>query len=279
MGKIVRIVIMVAAAWGMFHGLQKQKAGVRWGKPMAIACALLALLVALSHTASQRGPSIKNIVNREMAYQRVSARKLGMHLAQKYANSNAIIIVQPSVTGGDADRENALVEGLKEEMEDAINIVGEVSPDIPAAAKQAFAMEMPPEGEEGGEAGAEMLPPLEYWFTAELFDKLVKRHCKQADLIITTIGLPQDLKKMKFWMMKNRPKLAVAGGSVYELKKPIKAKAVVAAITYSPQAVYEDKPPPDDLEEAFKKRFLMVTPENIDQIASQYPDLFMKDEE
>jgi len=81
---------------------------------------------------------------------------------------------------------------------------------------------------------------------------------------------------MKFWTMKKRPDLALASGSVYELKKAIAGKAIVAAVTYNPKAVYDEKPPPADLDAAFDKRYLLVTPDNVLTVAGEYGDLFKK---
>ena len=271
----VAVAVMVVAAIGMFFGLSKQKAGVAWGKPVAVLCALVALGCAVSQIFSGKGPSMMKIREREMAYQMIGAQKLGMYLAEKYAGSKAVIIVEPKL-GGSADAEggNAQVAGLKEGLGGKVEVVAEISPEIPASAKNAFSQEMAPMAEgEGGGAG-EMLPPLEFWFTAKLFDELVTKNKDKCDLIITTIGLPMDLGAMKFWKMKERPKLALASGSVYELKAAIKSKMVVAAVTYNPKAVYDEKAPPSSLDAAFDKRFLLVTPEGVDTIAAEHKDLF-----
>jgi len=48
----------------------------------------------------------------------------------------------------------------------------------------------------------------------------------------------------------------------------------VAAVIYSPKAQYNDKPAPTDMEEAFHERFLLITPENSDAIAGEFPEIF-----
>lgn len=266
------IVIMLIAAGGMIFGLSKQKAGAAWGKPLAVVCAIVALLCAVGNIFSSGGPDVTEVRNREMAYQEVGAQKLGMYLAEKFPGGKAVIIVEPTLNAG-AAKPSAVVDGLKKGFGTNITVVEEVSPAIPESAKNAFSEEMPMN--EGGEGG-EMLPPLEFWFTAKIFDELVKKNSDKCDLIITTIGLPMDLGAMKFWTMKDRPNLALASGSVYELKKAIAGKAIVAAVTYNPKAVYDEKPPPSDLDAAFDKRYLLVTPENVATVAGEYGDLFKK---
>ena len=56
------ILIMIAAAIGMIHGLKKQKAGYRWGKPLAVGCACVALLFALVHISSSGGPNMNTVI-------------------------------------------------------------------------------------------------------------------------------------------------------------------------------------------------------------------------
>lgn len=266
------IVIMLIAAAGMIFGLSKQKAGAAWGKPLAVVCAIVALLCALGNIFTSGGPDVAQVRDREMAYQKIGAQKLGLFLAEKYSGAKAIIIVEPTLSAG-AVKPSAVLDGLKAGFGTSITIVEEISPDIPESARNAFSEEMPMD--EGGEGG-EMLPPLEFWFTAKIFDEMVKKNTDKCDLIVTTIGLPMDLGAMKFWTMKKRPNLALASGSVYELKKAIAGEAIVAAVTYNPKAVYDEKNPPADLDAAFDKRYLLVTPENIASVAGQYGDLFKK---
>jgi hypothetical protein len=272
----VAIGIMVVAGIGMLIGLSKQKAGAAWGKPLAMVCIVVALATAVMNIVkTSGGGNTAGIVEREMQYQKVGAQKLGSHLAEKYSGSKALIIVEPKL-GAAADKPNVLVEGLKEGFGSAITVVAEESPEIPENAAKAFAAEMPPmEGGEGGMEG-EMLPPLEYWYTASLVNKLLDKYDGKYDMIVTTIGLPQDAKRLDIWKGDKKPKVALASGSVYELRGAIKSGAIVAAVTYNPQAEYDDKPVPKDLDEAFNKRFLLLTPENIDQIASKHPDIFAK---
>jgi len=215
------------------------------------------------------------VIAREMAYQKVSAQKLAMYLAEKFPGSKALVLVQPG-GGGAPERENALVSGLREGFGDKVTIVAELAPEIPEAAKQAFIAEMPPQ-EPGAETpdSADVIPPLEYWYSAAVFDKAVKDYEGKIDLVVTTIGLPQDPGHMDFWGLDPRPKLAIVSGSIYRLKKAIQSQAIAAAVTYSPAAVYEDTSPPADVDKAFAKRFLLVTPENIGEIAAKHTDLFM----
>ena len=118
------------------------------------------------------------------------------------------------------------------------------------------------------------LPPPEEWFTAKTFDQLIKKHAKDCDLVISTIGLPQDFGRMAFWTMKKRPKLALTSCSVYNLRRALERGAVIGAVSYDPTKPYDEDPAPEDPETAFQKRYLLLTPKNTKSIAQQHPSLF-----
>jgi hypothetical protein len=272
---IVQIAIMVAAVIGMIVGLSKQKAGAEWGKPLAVVCIIVALVAALwSSVRTLGGKDNSGVVDREITFQKTGGKKLGMYLAEKYAGAKVLILTEPKL-GSQAAKENPLVTGLKEGLAGKLTVAAETSPEVPADKAKAFAAEMPMEGAPGGAGGpGEMMPPLEYWYTAKIFDALLDKYSGQFDLLVTTIGLPQDARTSKVLSGKSRPKIAVLNGSIYDLKGAFKPDMIVAAITYNPKAQYDDKPVPKNIDEAFAKRFLLVTPETLQQVVSQSPDIF-----
>jgi len=272
---LIQVLIMVVAVIGMVVGLAKQKSGAEWGKPVAVACVVVALVTALwSSVRTLGGPSNKGVVDRELTFQRLGGKKLGLYLAEKHAGAKVLILTEPRL-GSQPDKPNPLVEGLKEGLGTSLTVAAEVSPEVPADKAKAFAKEMPMEGMPGGAGGqGEMMPPLEYWYTAKIFDGLLGKYDGQFDLLVTTIGLPQDAPKSSILKGKSCPKIAVLNGSIYDLKGAFKPNMIVAAITYNPKAVYDDKPVPRDLDEAFGKRFLLVTPDNLQQTSTTHPDIF-----
>lgn len=264
------IAVLVVAGIAMIVGQKKKNQGVAWGQPLAIVSGLLAILIAgwsMSKTFS--GGNTEGIIEREKYYQGVAGEKLGLHLAKVKSGAKALIIVQPQI-GTKPAEPSALIEGLKKGLGTAITVVDEVSPEIPKSAMQNFeggAME--------GEMGGEMMPPMEFWFTGKLFNELLGKYKGKYDMVITNIGLPtKGLGKVKLW--KDKTTVAISTGSIYELYRPIKAGMICAAVTYNPKAVYDDAAPPKDLEEAFAKRYVLVTTENIDKVATEHGGLFKK---
>ncbi len=273
----IQVVIMIVAGIGMVVGLAKQKSGADWGKPVAIVCIVVALIAALwSSVRTLGGSNNAGVVDREITFQKLGGKKLGLYLAEKHAGAKVLILTEPKL-GSQTGKPNPLVEGLKEGMGSKLTVAAEASPEVPADKAKAFAKEMPMEGTPGGTSGgaqAEMMPPLEYWYTAKIFDALLGKYDGQFDLLVTTIGLPQDARVSAILKGKSCPKIAVLNGSIYDLKAAFKPTMIVAAITYNPKAVYDDKPVPRDLDEAFGKRFLLVTPDTLQQVGSTNPDIF-----
>jgi hypothetical protein len=271
---------MVVAGIGMLIGLSKQKAGAAWGKPVAMICILVALGTAVMNIVNtSKGGNTKGIVAREMQYQKIKGEKLGAYLAEKYSGSKTLIIVEPTMGGATTKKKpNVVLEGLKKGFGDKITVVAEISPTIPEKALKALKSQMPVmEGGGEGMEGEEMMPPMEYWYKAALLNKLLDEYKDKYDMIITLIGLPQDARNLKVLKnKKSRPKVAVAEGSIYELRGAIKAGVIVAAVTYNPKAEYKDNAVPKKIDEAFKQRFLLLTPETVDQVASQCPGIFAK---
>lgn len=267
--KMVLIAVMVIAGIGMVVGLVKQKAGESWGKPLATLCALLVVLCAVGQMFMKGGAgSSKAVVDTEMRYLEVSAQKLGDYLAQTCPGAKALVVTDPP-TAFNEGRRKAMSEGLKKGFAGKVTVAAEDSPTIPEEAKKAAVSSSGPDG--GADPNA--VPPMEYWLTAKLFDELVAKHASTCDLVVSMVGLPTDMAKMKLWTQPTRPKVALASGSVYDLRKVIAGKGVVAAVAYNPKAVYDNNPPPADMNQAFDKRFLLVTPENVETMATQYEGL------
>ena len=268
------ILVMVLAAGGMIFGLSKQKAGAMWGRPLAIICALIALGCALASILKGGGAESNRLVDIDRRLQEVCGEKLGLHLAEAHAGAKAIILVEPTASGA-TPTPSPLLDGLRKGMGTAITIVEEVAPEVPGGAQAATMNEAQPmpDAAGGGQAGAAALPPLEFWFTSKIVDGIINDYKGKCDMVITTIGLPSDVRNMKFWTMKERPKLVLAKGSVYDLRKAIEGEAVVAAIAFNPTPTEFDRVP-KDLDEAFDLRFILVTPENQSSVASAHTGLF-----
>jgi len=270
--------VMVVAGIVMVFGLIKHKAGEAWGKPVATMAVFVALICALMQIFSGGAPSQRSVMQSQYAYMMVSTEKLGQYLAEKYPGSKALVIVAPTSTLVNQSNE-ALVKGLKEGMGGKVEIIKEIAPEVPK-------MNMPnmptmPANADGKTPKAPpmdpvaMMGPPEFWLTPAAMDSLIEPYIGKADLVITTIGLPMDMAKMKYWTWEKKPKMVLASGGIFSLKKAIEAQAVAAAVAYNPKSTFDNLAPPSNLEEAFNKRFVLITPDNIKEISTSIPELFM----
>lgn len=263
------LVVMLVSAGGMVFSLSKQKSGAEWGKPLAIVFALIALVCAIMNITKGGSASTQNLIKNELAYQQIQGEKLGIYLAKKYPDSNVLLLLDPAKKN--STQPDSIVEGLKKGL--GTLPVKEVYPTIPESDIREYMGDMPPDEM----AMEDMLPPTEIWLKPAAFQDLIFKDGKGCDLVITTIGLPENPQPMtKLWsaIKADKLKLAIAVGGVYDLQKAISAGMICAAVSYNPEAPFENKRPPKDLDEAFDKRYLLITPDNLDQITSDHPKLF-----
>lgn len=267
MSPIVSYAILAVAAIGAIVGWSNAKKGAPWGQPLTIVCAVLVIVlgfyVSLANSGLTGGGASKASQNREIEYQKIQTRVLGKYLAEKYSGKKAILLKDPQ-----APADTPYIVGLKEGLGNAVEIIEELSPVPPKSA-------MAP-GADGGPE--QIMEPMEVWFSKQSFDKLLKDKMGKADILITTVGLPGGVGSngkgfVGTSVLKNK-KVAFAGGSVYEHGAGLKAGDIIAAVTYKPNAEYDEKPVPKDEKVAFDKRYILITPENFNEVVGTYKEIF-----
>lgn len=196
------------------------------------------------------------------AYQEVAGRKLGTHLAEQWPDSRVLIIVEPKEASIRWDSPS-LAKGLRQGFGGRMDSVLQASPAVPPAVQEAYAMGLGPE--------------LHSWYTGDVLDTLLKEYKDSIELVVVAMERPEDFFDMQFWKATSRPKIAIACGPAHGLKKPIADGRAVCAVVSSNRLVFDasfHQMPPPDLETAFKKRFVFITPENVQQINQAFPGLF-----
>ncbi|MCX6983824.1 MAG: hypothetical protein NT118_03590 [Lentisphaerae bacterium] len=58
------------------------------------------------------------------------------------------------------------------------------------------------------------------------------------------------------------------------LKTAIQSGVVIAVVGINPTAKFDEKPAPKDPKAAFDARYIMITPENVVQMADTYKNMF-----
>ena len=72
------------------------------------------------------------------------------------------------------------------------------------------------------------------------------------------------------------PKVALLSGNISMMKEIISQGAITAAVITRPDYIPGKEKLPKDIESAFDKRYLLVTPENVKRIAAENPTVFYR---
>jgi len=243
---------------------------------VVLVCALAIVIKSMSRSEG------KQLISNEMYYARVAAEFFGRHLAATHPGAKALIIVENKKSTNEHLKNR--LDALKRGLGSAITIVDIDSPDLTLGAT-------PPEGadqQQPQDPNAPpaprvppappvniMMMPIQHMTFAIHFDDMIKRH-PNCNLIISFIGLPPDAGDMAIWSQEpeTRPKVAILHGEVFALKNAIASGAISAVVVPLPGAKLDEGAPPRKLQDAFDKRYLLITPQNVAEIAAKYSRLF-----
>ena len=256
----IRIGIMIVAAIGLLIGWSQSKKGAEWGQPMTILCAIIAIVAALWGVIRQlRGSDAMEAIDRERAFQQFQTEKLGRFLAEQYAGKKIVIIYAPRVT---IEKDNAYL-GLIRGLGDKVNW-------------QKVQVPLPP-----GTTDETYIDPIEMWFDCKKFDETVASCGDDVAVYVSLVGMPIRAKcdktgKFSAPSKAVNSKFAVASGTprISQIVPYIANKGIIATVTYKPDGIFDESPAPKKMEEAFDKRYLFVTPDNLQELMTKYPDLF-----
>lgn len=236
---------------------------------------LLSIFVSISmiEASFKAEDSVGEIVTDELFYSRISGESLSEHLSKVSPNAKILIIaypkqIQPPTT-------TAAIQGF-------IDAAGK-NLDIRAID---FPGNNPEIGMGTNGAGKEIkISPerminIEKNLTAETFDELIMRY-PDCDTLVFCISLPQNPEDMQTLVMPSGEprKIAILKGSLKGLGEAIKAGLIIAAIATKPD-FFKDRDISEapkrkvDKQSAFQERFLLITPENVTEIQSIYPEIF-----
>lgn len=262
---LVRFILMILGAVGMLYGLHKYKTkGVAWGRPLAGACGVFALVMALVNLTMTIGGDtqrINSIMEKELRYYDAKMQYLATHLSEAHPGATYLLITNQQTTHNQDryDVMKAALGSLDIQYEQAV---------VPA--EEAGMMEGVP---------GEVPMDADMYLTAERFDEIIESY-SDVDMVISTLGLPMDYRDMEFWRKKadERPQLVLVDAYVYDLKRAIEKEAIAAVVQYRPDAQYNpDEDVPEGVNEAFDKRYILITPENVAEMDTKYDGLFMEE--
>ncbi len=178
-------------------------------------------------------------------YSCISTEYLGQFIYEKYPDAKVLVVY-------DAISSSPLIEqrltGLRKSFDGKIDVVAEIG----------FPLKTPKE------RPARMMHSIDY-IKADDFNEIMQKY-PNVNMIISLVGLPYDVQNMHIWDItdsKKRPRVIVFGGSLKYLTPVIKAGVIDALVIYREMDQSVNQLPPDDLKEAFDRRFRLITPENI----------------
>lgn len=247
-------VIMFAAFIGLIISAKKHH---EKAKGIAIILALVVVVCGITIAVHQIfGDKKAKFVKIENGYTVSIGYTMGKYLAKVKPKSKVLVIVSPKYET--ESNQQILIQSLKNGLGDSMMKV-EVQP---------LKTKLPP--------GTLLIRKMK----AKDFNALEKIY--KPTLIVTLVGLPVDFDKLKIWEEaiedpKRAPKLAIINGSLSDLYKPIKTGVVIAAVRYKPSLIVDENDVcPSDLDKAFEKRYLLITPENVDKIDKIYKNKIFK---
>ena len=209
---------------------------------------------SFSSLFSGLSPEMKEALSSYERFTEASAQAAGEFVSRNFKGQKAVIVA----AGGSAfeKQPNKLADYVRKH----INGVDVVVKGLPYT----------PTGNDPG-MGDEFLK-------AKYFNQLFNEN-KDVKVFILTISLPFDpaeTANLNIWKKKGAQKLVIINADIQFLGKEIENGNVAAAIVMRPdlkQSDYE-KNAPHDLKKAFEARYLLVTQENLRDIAKKYPSLF-----
>lgn len=246
---VIYAILMLAALGGMIFCSKKQKTNPAM-QPIAFVLLVVVCVAGffLMKEMGVFGSSNNSLLSNEMKFYASQGYKAGKVLSQNHAGKKLLIITDP---GFDT---NENIKGLVDQVKAGFGSDNVVVDTIALP---------------GNQGDSPM--PLFMMMKAKDFDAVVEKY-KDAQVIISTIGLPSDAGAMKFWKMKDRPALFLIGmpaSGLTGLPEALANGAISGIIISSPNAKY-DVSAPSDMEKAFDIRYVVVDKSNFDQFKQYF---------
>jgi len=212
---------------------------------------------------------------RPLGQRELATQFLGQYLASQYPGKRAIVFSNPfSNRPGQPPAiyqyEKAGLRGLRRGLGSAVKIEQVVFPDLkPGALENPRAVEI--------DRGT--TTPLSYLVADDALDRLAHQH-PGAELLVSLIGLPVNIRQTETWKPGNARKFALLlpdlrmVGNQAAIRQAVKSGKLAAMVLNKPGAPPEDQPLGRDAKMEFDQRFLLVTPETVDGYLQAYPRLF-----
>jgi hypothetical protein len=248
---------------GMIVCAKKQHT-VAIAKPMAVVLMIVVIIsavVILMKTGVLGDQGTQKIIANELTYAKAGYYMLGKELAEKVPGAKTLLIVEK--TRPNDDRTPALLQAFKDGAAGKLTIAASVTPTVTW-----------PDGRQPKPEEMDMMPMNEM-LKAKDYNDVIDKH-SDCNLVVSFIGLPMDIEELRVWTIApdKRPKLGLINCAYHNLKNAIKSGVVVAVVGINPTAKFDEQPAPKESKAAFERRYIMITPENVVQMADTYKNMF-----
>lgn len=204
----------------------------------------------------------------------IAARGLAEAVAARFPGQRALVLSNPYTQRPGTARhilemEEAGLEGVRAGAHGKFAIAAVVHPDLrPAALENPRAVAI----------DVETTTPLSYLVAPDAFDRVAQAH-PDCTVLISLIGLPAELDQCEAWKKNGPPTFALLLPDLRLMGDPA---AVVAAVTSGkitaivlrkPGGRSEHEPVGRDFQAEFEQRFVLVTRNNVEDIAARTPSL------
>ena len=205
----------------------------------------------------------------------LATRGLAEYLASRFGGQRALVISnpftqRPGFPEGVYAQEKAGIRGLERGFEGKITLAAVVFPELkPEARDDPRAVPVDPASP----------TPLSYLVAEGAFDKLVQAH-PGCGLVVSLIGLPVDLRRVEAWRSSSPVRFALLLpdlrmiGDAAAVREAVRSGKLAAFVLPKPNAPAEQTGLSGDFKKDFDQRFILVTPENVDQEMQAHPQLF-----
>lgn len=255
-GVLIFGIIMLVSLWFIVDFWKREDSRFSIVIILLFGINVLAALCILYYTNVIGSRAEKIYKNEENLYTMSKSYTLGKYLADKYPGGTALIIAAPDYKKSEDFK--VLLQGFQKGFNKKITIGAVEGINIIADNKPGTRP-----------------PPLWKVMQAVDFDNLINKH-PECNIVITTIGLPEDLYRMDIWFKpdKTRPKLAVMNSYMFLLRKAIEQGLITAATASVPGNKATMEYSPENIDKAFEARYILVTKENIETMIKKYRSLF-----
>ncbi len=201
-----------------------------------------------------------------------AARGLAEAVAAKLGGKRGLVMANPFVSKPGTEprivaMDEAGVRGVRAGAEGRLAVAEVVRPELLAAAR---------ENPRAVPIDTETTTPLSYLVALDAFDRAAKAHA-DCEVIFSLIGLPADLEQCEVWKKPGAPSFAlllpdlrIIGGPA-EVVAAVKSGKLLAFVVRKPGGVSESEPLGKDWKAEFDRRFLLVTADNVDEVAARTP--------